>query len=91
MAFDMKKAVALGVRAAMRQGYTSGPDNFSVEDVNEAFRDQVKEIAGDYRLFRRNEVEFYELIEEVYAEVLPQRVLQNYGVLAEIRKRERDS
>lgn len=85
MAFDMKKAVALGVRAAMRQGYTSGPDKFSVEDVNEAFRDQVKEIAGDYRLFRRNEVEFYELIEEVYAEVLPQRVLQNYGVLAEIQ------
>ena len=54
MAFDKKKALALGVKAAMRQGYTSGTSNFSAEDVNEAFRAQVKEIAGDYSLFRRN-------------------------------------
>lgn len=86
MAFDKKKALALGVKAAMRQGYTSGTSNFSVEDVNEAFRAQVKEIAGDYSLFRRNKLDFYELIEEVYAEVLPKRVLQEYGVLAEIQQ-----
>ena len=86
MAFDKKKALALGVKAAMRQGYTSGTSNFSVEDVNEAFRAQVKEIAGDYSLFRRNKLDFFELIEEVYAEVLPKRVLQEYGVLAEIQQ-----
>ena len=86
MAFDKKKALALGVKAAMRQGYTSGTSNFSAEDVNEAFRAQVKEIAGDYSLFRRNKLDFLELIEEVYAEVLPKRVLQEYGVLAEIQQ-----
>ena len=86
MAFDKKKALALGVKAAMRQGYTSGTSNFSAEDVNEAFRAQVKEIAGDYSLFRRNKLDFFELIEEVYAEVLPKRVLQEYGVLAEIQQ-----
>ena len=86
MAFEKKKALALGVKAAMRQGYTSGTSNFSAEDVNEAFRAQVKEIAGDYSLFRRNKLDFFELIEEVYAEVLPKRVLQEYGVLAEIQQ-----
>lgn len=85
MAFDKKKALALGVKAAMRQGYSSGTSNFSAENVNEAFRDQMKELVGDYNLFRRNKLDFYELIEEIYAEVLPKRALQEYGVLAEIQ------
>lgn len=86
MAFDREKALALGVKAAMRQGYTSGASNFTAENVNEAFREQMKELVGNYTLFRRNKLDFYELIEEIYAEVLPQRVLQEYGVLAEIQQ-----
>ena len=85
MAFNKKNALTLGIKAALRQGYTDGTSNFSCENVNDAFRDQVKELVGDYSLFRRNKLDFYELIEEIYAEVLPQKVLQNYGVLAEVQ------
>lgn len=67
MAFNKKNALTLGIKAALRQGYTDGTSNFSCENVNDAFRDQVKELVGDYSLFRRNKLDFYELIEEIYA------------------------
>ena len=41
MAFDKKNALTLGIKAALRQGYSDGISNFSCEDVNEAFRAQV--------------------------------------------------
>ena len=85
MAFDKKSALALGIKAALGQGYSDGTTNFSCENVNDAFRDQIKELVGNYSLFRRNKLDFYELVEEIYSEVLPQKVLQNYGILAEIQ------
>lgn len=86
MAFNRDYARTLGVKAALRQGYQKGADNFSYEDVNETFRQQMSELVGNYQLFRRNKIDFFELIEEIYAEVLPQRVLQEYGVLAEVEQ-----
>lgn len=82
MAFDKKSAVKLGVAAALRQPY----GEFSVSDVNDTFMSQVKELVPDYKSLRRNSTEFFELMEEIFDEALPKRVLQNYGALAEIQQ-----
>lgn len=82
MAFKKEVALALGINAALRKPYS----NYSVESVNEAFREQLKALAPDYNAFRRNKYEVFELLQEIFDEALPKRVLQNYGSLAEIKQ-----
>ena len=82
MAFEKNNAVKLGVCAALRQPYNT----FSVEDVNNAFTDQLKELVPDYNAWRRNKLDVFELMQEIFDEALPKRVLQNYGTLAEVRQ-----
>ena len=80
MAFNKKNALTLGIKAALRQGYTDGTSNFSCENVNDAFRDQVKELVGDYSLFRRNKLDFFELIEEIESDQLTLDNLVEHGL-----------
>lgn len=82
MAFERQNAVKLGICAALRKPY----GNFSVNDVNDTFMAQVKELVPDYNAYRRNKNDFFELIQEIFDEALPVRVKQNYGLLAEIQQ-----
>ena len=58
-------------------------ETYDAAVVNEALRSELKKIAGDYKLFRRNEVAVYELIENTLDEVLPKKVMQQYEQFAE--------
>lgn len=62
----------------------TAPANYSAELVGKSFREEVKKLAGDFNLFRRNKLDLYELMQETFDEVLPKKVNDRYGFLAEI-------
>ena len=65
--------------------YSFGEEKFSYSDLNETLRSELKELAGTYALYRDNKNTIFSLIEETINEVLPVRVLEQYGQFAEIK------
>ena len=59
--------------------------NLSFEALNETFRNEMNELAGTYAKYRENKNLIFELIEVGLDEVLPQKVLQNYGQFADVK------
>lgn len=90
MALNKKDLVTLGKLAAKADrstptSYSFGGEQFSYADINEAFRKELKEIAGNYQLYRQNKNTVFEIMEEIVDDVLPRKVLDQYGQFAEIR------
>ncbi len=65
--------------------YSFGKENFSYSELNETLRKELNDIAGTYALYRENKNTLFALIEEVITDVLPRRVLEQYGQFAEIK------
>ena len=83
--FTLAKVVAKANPSAPT-AYTFGEKNYSYAQLNETLRAELREIAGTYRLYEQNKNILFELIEEVINEVLPARVIEQYGSFAEIRQ-----
>lgn len=69
---------------ASQVAYSFGEEKFSYSDLNETLRSELKEIAGTYALYRENKNTVFELIENVISEILPVRVMEQYGQFADI-------
>ena len=65
--------------------YSFGDKNYSYGDLNETLRVELKEIAGTYSLYRENKNTVFALIEETIDEILPKKVMDQYGMFAEVR------
>lgn len=65
--------------------YSFGEDKFSYSDLNETLRNELREIAGTYRLYRENKNTVFALIEETIDDVLPRKVMEQYGQFAEVK------
>ena len=65
--------------------YSFGDKNFSYNEMQETLRNEFKEIAGTYSLYRENKNTVFSLIEQTIDDVLPQRVLEQYSQFAEIK------
>lgn len=67
--------------------YSYGDNKFSYKELNNVFREQIKELTGngDYNTYRRNEHLLFELIEQMVDEVLPKKVFDNMEQFCEIR------
>ena len=65
--------------------YSFGDKNFAYNELQETLRDEFKEIAGTYSLYRENKNTVFSLIEQTIDDVLPQRVLEQYSQFAEIK------
>jgi hypothetical protein len=65
--------------------YSFGEDKFSYSDLNETLRSELRELAGTYQLYRENKNTVFELIEETINDVLPIKVMEQYGQFAEVR------
>ena len=65
--------------------YSFGEDKFSYADLNETLRSELNEIAGTYQLYRENKNVLFSLIEQTIDDVLPRKVLEQYGQFAEIK------
>ena len=63
----------------------TAPATFSVEDVNAAFADGLKEFAGSYNQFMKNRYDLYDIIIESIDEILPRDVMASIGAFAEVQ------
>ena len=65
--------------------YSFGEEKFSYSDLNETLRNEFKVLAGSYNLYRKNKDLIFELLEETIEDVLPKKVLEQYGQFAEMK------
>ena len=65
--------------------YSFGEEKFSYSALQETLRNELRELAGTYSLYRENKNAVFALIEDTIEDVLPKKVLEQYGDLAEIK------
>ena len=78
---DFKNLKALAIHSAKG----TAPTNFSVEDVNVSFKEELSKVCGDYITFMKNRYDLYELMIETIDEIVPQKTIAELGVFAEIQ------
>lgn len=71
----------LAIYAAKR----TAPTNFSVENVDAALLDGVKEMCGSVNQFMKNRHDIYEIIITAADEVVPNKVIDAIGAFAEVQ------
>ena len=65
--------------------YSFGDEKFSYSDLNETLRNELRELAGTYSLYRENKNTIFSLIEETIDDVLPRKVMEQYSQFADIK------
>ena len=90
MALSRKDLITLAKTVAnanpsSQVAYSFGEEKFSYADLNETLRSECRELAGTYALYRENKNTIFALMEETIDDVLPKRVLEQYGQFAEIK------
>lgn len=90
MALEFKELLTLAKTVAKANSsapvaYSFGDKNYSYNELQETLRDEFKEIAGTYSLYRENKNTVFALLEQTIDDVLPARVLEQYGQFAEIK------
>ena len=90
MALDRTNLIALAKATAKASlnpsaNFSYEGKNLTFEALNETFRTEMNELASNFREYRRNRDLIFELIEVGVDEILPARVMQNYGQFAEVK------
>ena len=90
MALDRTQLIALAKATAKASlnpstAFAFGDKKLTYEALDETFRNEMNELAGTYALYRENKNLIFNLIEVGLDEVLPQKVLQNYGQFADVK------
>ena len=70
---------------ALHAAKGTAPANFTVENVNDAFIDGLKELAGSYNQFMKNRYDIYDIVIEAIDEILPKNVIDALGAFAEVK------
>lgn len=65
--------------------YSFGDKKFGYNELQDTLRAELKGIAGTYALYRENKNTVFALLEQTIEDVLPQRVLEQYGQFADIK------
>lgn len=88
MALEKKELLALmkaAAQATSTKNYNYKGEEMTAYALNAALRDELKELAGDYNLYRRNRTELFELVEETVNSILPQQITNAYAQFAETK------
>ena len=65
--------------------FSYGDKNYQYGEMQETLRNEFKELAGTYSLYRENKNTIFSLLEQTIDDVLPQRVLEQYSQFADIK------
>ena len=65
--------------------YSFGEKSFGYSEMNETLRAEFAALAPDYRTYKINQNTIFALIEQTIDDVLPNRVIEQYGQFAEIK------
>ena len=63
----------------------TAPAEFTIDNVNAAFADGLKEFAGSYNQFMKNRYDLYDIIIQSIDEILPRDVMASIGAFAEVQ------
>ena len=90
MALDRTNLIELAkasARASVNPSatYSFGEEKLSAKALEETFRKELNELGGTPALYRQNRNTIFELIEIQLTEVLPPKVMAEYGQFADIR------
>lgn len=70
---------------ALHAARGTAPATFSVENVNEALVDELNQLASSINQFMKNRYDIYEILIETADEIVPNRVIDALGAVAEIK------
>ena len=70
---------------ALHAARGTAPSTYSVDNVNEALRDELKQMAGSVNQFMKNRYDIYDIIIETADDVVPNKVLDAVGIFAEVQ------
>lgn len=70
---------------ALHAARGTAPATFSVENVNEALVDELNQLASSINQFMKNRYDIYEILIETADEIVPNRVIDALGTVAEIK------
>jgi len=65
--------------------YSQDGKNLTYSAANETLREELNALAGDFKSYRENKNTLFSLIEEVMDEILPKKVIEQYGAFAEVK------
>ena len=65
--------------------YSFEGQSYSYEDMNEALRVEFSALAPTYRDYKINQNTIFALLEQTIDEILPARVMEQYGMFAEVK------
>ena len=90
MALDRTQLIALAKATAKASlnpsvAFSFGDKKLTYEALNETFKREMNELAGTYAQYRENKNLIFNLIEVGLDEVLPVKVMQNYGQFADVK------
>ena len=70
---------------ALHSARGTAPATFSVDNVNEAFVDGLRELASNYYEFMENRYSIYSILTETVDAIVPNKVIDAVGIFAEVR------
>ena len=83
---DLTKLAKLAVSNQPSNTYSFEGETFTASEVNETLRNELNTvIGGNYYEYEANKHVLFQLMTEVIDDVLPQKVLEEYGRFAEIK------
>ena len=62
------------------------PANYSMENVNDALVEALRDMAGSVNQFMKNRYDIYEIIIEAADEVVPKKVIDAVGIFADVQQ-----
>ena len=83
--FELARVTAKA-NAASPVAYSFGDNKFSYAELNETLRKEMNEYAATPALYRENKNVIFSLMEVIVDDVLPARVMEMYGMFAEIKQ-----
>lgn len=70
---------------ALNAARGTAPENYSVENVNDALRDELNAMCGSINEFRRNQYDIFDIIIETADDIVPKKVIDYVGIFAEVK------
>ena len=81
---DLVKLAKIASNTKPSATYSFEGENFTAAEINETLRSELNAIVGNYHKYEENKHVLFELIERTIDDILPQKVLEEYGMFAEI-------
>lgn len=70
---------------ARHAAHRTAPDTYSVQSVDAALAEGFKNLTKSVNDFMRNRFDIYDIIMENADEIVPQKVMDQFGAFAEVR------